>query len=171
MENELVLVLELMDGGNLKQKLSKGPFSEEEAFKALLGILKGVQYMHKMGYVHRDLKPPNIMFKKINSEELKQQQQKSAIKKAEICEDDTNVVDQNENSSNTTTPQKSETFVIKLIDFGLCADLKDHSPKSLLNDKSGTVGYLAPELITMKKGNFYDEKVDVFSCGMVFYEM
>ena len=60
---------------------------------------------------------------------------------------------------------------MKLIDFGLCADVTDHSANSLLVDKSGTVGYLAPELITNKKGEFYDEKVDVFSAGMIFYEM
>ena len=60
---------------------------------------------------------------------------------------------------------------MKLIDFGLCADVTDHSFESLLNDKSGTVGYLAPELITCKKGEFYGEKVDVFSAGMIFYEM
>lgn len=41
---------------------------------------------------------------------------------------------------------------LKLIDFGLCADVTDHSPNSLLLDKSGTVGYLAPELITNRKG-------------------
>ena len=60
---------------------------------------------------------------------------------------------------------------MKLIDFGLCANLQDFSENSLLNDKSGTVGYLAPELITKKKGQFYDSKVDIFSVGMIFYEM
>lgn len=60
---------------------------------------------------------------------------------------------------------------MKIIDFGLCADVTDHSQNSLLVDKSGTVGYLAPELITNKKGEWYDEKVDVFSAGMLLYEM
>ena len=60
---------------------------------------------------------------------------------------------------------------VKLIDFGLCADLRDKTPSSLLNDKSGTVGYLAPELIMVEKGNFYNERVDIFSAGMILYEM
>jgi serine/threonine protein kinase len=58
---------------------------------------------------------------------------------------------------------------VKVIDFGLCADLTDHGEDSLLNDKSGTVGYLAPELIAMtKQTGFYNSKVDVFSVGIVF---
>lgn len=61
--------------------------------------------------------------------------------------------------------------VLKVIDFGLCADVDDKSKNSLLDDKSGTVAYLAPELIAKKKGEFYDEKVDVFSAGMILYEM
>lgn len=61
--------------------------------------------------------------------------------------------------------------IVKVIDFGLCADLNDKSDESLLHDKSGTVGYLAPELIAMtKKSGFYDSKIDVFSAGVVFYE-
>lgn len=41
-----------------------------------------------------------------------------------------------------------------------------------MHDKSGTVGYLAPEIITKEsKYYFYDNKVDVFSAGIVFYEM
>ena len=71
----------------------------------------------------------------------------------------------------TTKEINFDHLELKLIDFGLCAELSDHSSDSLLNDKSGTVGYLAPELIIKKKGDFYNEKVDVFSAGMVFYEM
>lgn len=59
-----------------------------------------------------------------------------------------------------------------LIDYGLCADFTDFSPNSLLHDKSGTAGYLAPELIGMNIiGKFYDERVDVFSIGMIMYEL
>lgn len=63
-----------------------------------------------------------------------------------------------------------EKYEIVLIDFGLCADFRDHSPTSFLHDKSGTTGYLAPEVI--KNSNyFYTEKVDIFSIGVVLLEM
>lgn len=60
----------------------------------------------------------------------------------------------------------------KLIDFGLCADVTDHSASSLLRDKSGTVCYLAPELIGWDMLNkMYNEHVDIFSLGMILFEM
>lgn len=63
-----------------------------------------------------------------------------------------------------------EKYEIILIDFGLCADADDHSTTSFLHDKSGTTGYLAPEVIKNSKP-FYDEKVDIFSVGVVLVEM
>lgn len=63
-----------------------------------------------------------------------------------------------------------EKYEVILIDFGLCADFKDHSPTSFLHDKSGTTGYLAPEVIKSST-IFYNDKVDIFSIGVVFVEM
>lgn len=63
-----------------------------------------------------------------------------------------------------------EKYEIILIDFGLCANADDHSTTSFLHDKSGTTGYLAPEVIKNSK-QFYDEKVDIFSAGVVLIEM
>lgn len=41
-----------------------------------------------------------------------------------------------------------------------------------MNDKSGTACYLAPELVGMNFTNkFYNEKVDVFSLGIIMYEI
>jgi len=70
------------------------------------------------------------------------------------------------------TLNKANQETCKLIDFGLCADLTDQSATSLLRDKSGTVCYLAPELIGWDLINqMYNEQVDVFSLGMILYEM
>lgn len=61
---------------------------------------------------------------------------------------------------------------VKLIDFGLCADFTDHSETTPLKDKSGTVCYLAPELIGWDLLNkHYGKQVDIFSIGMILYEM
>lgn len=70
------------------------------------------------------------------------------------------------------TPGEGYDQICKIIDFGLCADLLDKSEDALIHDKSGTVGYLAPEIITKEnKQTFYDARVDTFSTGIVFYEM
>ena len=62
-------------------------------------------------------------------------------------------------------------YQVVLIDFGLSAYSNDYSASSFLNDRSGTVGYLAPELIEKSTGEYYDERVDVYSAGIVFVEM
>lgn len=55
-------------------------------------------------------------------------------------------------------------FNIKLIDFGLCA-IKD-TQFDLLHDTLGTLRYTAPELI---KGEGYNESVDIWGLGVIFF--
>ncbi|XP_054717098.1 ribosomal protein S6 kinase 2 beta-like [Uloborus diversus] len=61
--SSVYLIMELLHGGELLDKiLSKKNFSEKEA-SAILGIIaRTIKYLHDNGVVHRDLKPSNIMF-------------------------------------------------------------------------------------------------------------
>ena len=58
------LVIELMEGGNLKQLIDKHRLTVKEAKDIMLQILDGLSYAHKMASVHRDIKPENILFTK-----------------------------------------------------------------------------------------------------------
>ncbi|NXH64307.1 DAPK2 kinase, partial [Rhabdornis inornatus] len=59
---EVVLVLELMSGGELFDFIAeKEMLSEEEAIEFLGQILSGVEYLHARLIAHFDLKPENIM--------------------------------------------------------------------------------------------------------------
>ncbi|XP_059726879.1 death-associated protein kinase 2-like isoform X2 [Haemorhous mexicanus] len=59
---EVVLVLELISGGELFDFIAeKEMLSEEEAIEFLGQILSGVQYLHARLIAHFDLKPENIM--------------------------------------------------------------------------------------------------------------
>jgi calcium/calmodulin-dependent protein kinase I/calcium-dependent protein kinase len=71
---------------------------------------------------------------------------------------------------NRMTGRLAET--LKIIDYGLIGNLTDKTEDSLIHDKCGTLGYLAPELLGKKDNHtFYDDKVDVFSAGILFFEM
>lgn len=55
------LVLELVEGGTLKARLSEGPLAVAEALDTCLQIAEGLEAAHEKGIMHRDLKPGNIM--------------------------------------------------------------------------------------------------------------
>ena len=59
---ELVLVLELLPGGTLADRIARGPVPEPEALRLMAEILAGLSAIHSAGLVHRDLKPGNVMF-------------------------------------------------------------------------------------------------------------
>ncbi len=54
------VVMELLDGSNLRQRLQHGPLSVPTAIAFALEILGGLGAAHDKGICHRDLKPENI---------------------------------------------------------------------------------------------------------------
>ena len=55
-----MLVLELIDGGTLADRLSRGPIAVEQSLKIALQIADALEAAHERGIIHRDLKPANI---------------------------------------------------------------------------------------------------------------
>jgi eukaryotic-like serine/threonine-protein kinase len=56
------LVLELLEGGTLAQRVERGPVPLEEAVVIARQIALALQAAHDKGVVHRDLKPSNVAF-------------------------------------------------------------------------------------------------------------
>lgn len=60
-QQEGVLVMELVEGSNLAQRIQSGPIALPEAVEFARQIADALKYAHSRGVIHRDLKPSNIM--------------------------------------------------------------------------------------------------------------
>eukprot|EP00933_Yihiella_yeosuensis_P014947 TRINITY_DN13183_c0_g6_i1.p1 TRINITY_DN13183_c0_g6~~TRINITY_DN13183_c0_g6_i1.p1 ORF type:complete len:559 (-),score=108.52 TRINITY_DN13183_c0_g6_i1:304-1980(-) len=71
-EDQLSLVMEAMEGGELYSRIQKRKvFSEEDAADAAKQMLEAVSYIHHEGVVHRDLKLENFLYDAPESRFLK----------------------------------------------------------------------------------------------------
>ena len=55
------LLMEYVDGVNLRQALRAGRFTPQQALSIVPGICDALQYAHENGVWHRDIKPENIL--------------------------------------------------------------------------------------------------------------
>jgi len=104
----------------------------------VLGIAKGMKYLHSKGIVLRDLKPANIGYEQDESDS------RSSCPNTSI---------NNSNNSN-----------VKLFDFGMARKVDECEAEEIC----GSPRYMAPEVM-LKKG--YSTSVDVYSFGVILYEM
>jgi serine/threonine protein kinase len=54
------LVMELVEGGDLSQRIARGPITLDEALPIAKQIAEALEAAHEQGIIHRDLKPANI---------------------------------------------------------------------------------------------------------------
>jgi serine/threonine protein kinase len=59
-EGVRALVMELVEGPTLADRIARGPVSIEEALPLAQQLAEALEYAHERGIVHRDLKPANI---------------------------------------------------------------------------------------------------------------
>ena len=122
------LLLEYVDGVNLRQLMAMNSVSPSEALGIVPQICEALHYAHEQGVVHRDIKPENVLLDRKGR--------------------------------------------VKVADFGL-AKLVARGPADMTltgtGQVMGTLHYMAPE--QYKTPGDVDHRADIFSLGVVFYEM
>ncbi|MCM3903852.1 MAG: protein kinase [Pyrinomonadaceae bacterium] len=135
------IATEFIEGDTLRQCLWQTQIKIDEAIGIALQIAMALEAAHAAGIVHRDIKPENIML-------------------------------------------RNDRFVrdrlIKVLDFGLAKLVEQDGTQSDPQAKTmtisntnpgvivGTTGYMSPE---QAQGEAVDTRTDIFSLGVVLYEM
>ncbi|MCO5169152.1 MAG: serine/threonine protein kinase [Planctomycetes bacterium] len=55
------VVMDLVDGGSLERRLAAGDLPREQGARLLVGVARALHFAHEAGWVHRDVKPANVL--------------------------------------------------------------------------------------------------------------
>ena len=135
-DGQQFMVMELLEGESLKQRISRGPLPIDEVLDLGAQIADALDAAHAHGVIHRDIKPANLFV--------------------------------------------TRRGLAKVLDFGI-AKLASGAPERADIDRTlaagelttvgaaiGTVAYMSPE---QARGQELDARSDLFSFGLVLYEM
>ena len=136
------LVMELVDGETLAQRLEKGPLPAADVLKLGSQVADALDRAHRAGVIHRDLKPGNVMLTK------------SGAKLMDFgLARETGLVGATGSGSMLATMTHSPTAAGPLTGEGTII---------------GTFQYMAPEQL---EGREADARSDLWALGCVLYEM
>jgi Tol biopolymer transport system component len=137
------LVLELVEGATLAERIAQGPLPFDEALPIAKQIADALEAAHQRGVVHRDLKPANI---KVAANGIVKVLDFGLAKLAQT--------DSSGNGRVQADPSTSPTLTSPAITAG-----------GLI---LGTATYMSPE---QAKGKAVDKRADIWAFGCVLYEM
>jgi serine/threonine protein kinase len=146
------LVLELVDGPTLADRLERGPIPLDEALPIVSQIAQAVAAAHDRGIIHRDLKPANVKVQDDGTVKVLDFGLARHVESSPTTVDGEHEV---RNSALTAT-QRSPVDQLK-------------SPAlSQVGVVLGTAAYMSPEHV---KGNALDKRSDIWAFGCLLYEM
>ena len=136
------LVLELIEGPTLADRIAQGPMPLEEALPIARQISAAVESAHEQGVIHRDLKPANI---KIRPD--------GTVKVLDFGLAKLNDPNASNASNGPNGLSMSPTLSLAATNVGVIL---------------GTAAYMAPE---QARGRAVDKRADVWAFGCVLFEM
>ena len=141
-KRRILLVMELMEGGELFEYITKRRhFTEREASAILLQIARAVQHCHRLNIAHRDIKPENLLLLR------------KTDRPEEVCVKLADFGFAKVDNGDLTTPQYTPYYVAPQV---LEAQRRQREAKG---------GHAPPSPY------YYDRSCDMWSVGVILYIM
>ncbi|MBZ5513651.1 MAG: serine/threonine protein kinase [Acidobacteriia bacterium] len=140
--NECFVVYEFVEGVTLAELLTQKRFTSAEVLEVGIKVADALAAAHAQGFVHRDLKPGNIM-----------------------------ITPRPEGAGRVKILDFGLAKRLKLVDLSQ-ASQADEAPTGSITTTGmaiiGTIDYMAPEQVRMEPA---DHRTDLYALGLILYEM
>jgi serine/threonine protein kinase len=140
------LVLELVEGETLADRIARGGIAIDEALPIARQIADALEAAHEQGIIHRDLKPANIKVRDDGTVKVLDFGLAKALHQAQALSPKSQANDRLANSPTITSPALMTGIGVLL----------------------GTAAYMSPE---QAKGREADKRSDIWAFGCVLFEM
>ena len=137
----MALVMELVEGEDLSQRISRGAIPIDDALLIARQIAEALEAAHEQGIIHRDLKPGNVKLRNDGTVKVLDFGLAKALDHGPVALASANLA----HSPTITTPAMTQAGMIL-----------------------GTAAYMSPE---QAKGRVVDRRTDLWAFGCVLFEM
>jgi serine/threonine-protein kinase len=153
-EDTPYLVMELLEGETLAERLERGPIAGSDAPKLIKELLAALRFVHERGLVHRDMKPSNVFIQRLPAGGERVKILDFGLAKFMGVDGPSNAPGVRGGAISSSAPVlKSERTDPTLTRAGAVV---------------GTPAYMSPE---QASGDSADERSDVYSAGVILFQM
>jgi eukaryotic-like serine/threonine-protein kinase len=154
------LVMELVEGPTLADRIRQGPIPIDEALRIAKQICEALEYAHERGIAHRDLKPANIKVTNDDAVKVLDFGLAKAIESNAMPPGSMHASDLLHRMENLL---EGETEATAAVNSPTLSEMATRAGILL-----GTAAYMSPE---QAKGKPVDRRADIWAFGCVLYEM